>query len=66
MAFVQLADMNSEIELVIFPKTYAQTADIWLRDQVIIAKGKIGSGRGGGAGGSERKILVDEAKLLNR
>lgn len=64
MAFVRLADMGGEVELVIFPRTYAASINIWQRDQVIIAKGKLGRGRGGRGDGDDVKVLVDEAKVL--
>lgn len=59
MAFVRLADMSGELELVVFPKTYQQTAGIWQRDQVVMAKGKISSRSSLSEG--DVKILVDEA-----
>jgi DNA polymerase-3 subunit alpha len=65
MAFVKLADMNSEIELVIFPKIYKQGADLWKRDQVILVQGKLSTGRGTDAVDSELKLLVDQAAILD-
>jgi len=66
MAFVQIADLTGEIEAVVFPKTYQATANLWQRDQVVIAIGKIGRGRGRtGGDDSEIKILVDEARILS-
>ena len=64
MAFVKIADMTSEIELVIFPKVYKQTTDIWQRDKIVIVRGKVGSGRSSGRDDSELKILVYEARLI--
>jgi DNA polymerase III subunit alpha len=60
MAFVKLADMAAETELIIFPKTYVQTADIWRQDNVIIAKGKADFSRN-----DELKFLVEEVKLIS-
>ena len=63
MAFVKLADSAAEIELVLFPKTFAQTDGIWQRDQVVLAQGKVGSGKSANQG-SELKVLVDDARAL--
>lgn len=63
MAFVKIADQFGEIELVIFPKLFLKTADIWERDKIIITSGRIGSGRGASQG-SELKVLPDEARVV--
>ena len=60
MAFVKLADLGGETELIVFPKTYAQTSDIWLQDKIIIAKGKADFSRN-----EELKILVEEVQLIS-
>jgi DNA polymerase III subunit alpha len=60
MAFVGLADATSEIEAVIFPKLYAQTAENWQRDNFVLAKGKIDFSRS-----DEPKFLVEEAVFLS-
>ena len=59
MAFVKLTDLAGETELIVFPKTYAQTTDIWQIDKVIIAKGKVDFSRS-----EEQKILVEEVSLI--
>ncbi|HEU5004620.1 MAG TPA: DNA polymerase III subunit alpha [Candidatus Saccharimonadales bacterium] len=64
MAFVKLEDISGEIELVLFPKTYLKSVDIWQRDKVILARGKVGGGRASDRG-SEVKILVDDAVALS-
>jgi DNA polymerase III subunit alpha len=60
MAFIKLADTASEIEVVIFPKLYAKTSDIWQRDNFILAKGKVDFSRG-----DEPKILIEEAEYIS-
>jgi len=62
MAFVKLADETGEIEMVIFPGAYSANQSLWQRDNVVLARGKIGSGRRAEAG--EIKILADEARLI--
>jgi DNA polymerase III alpha subunit len=60
MAFIKIADLSGEAELIVFPKTYATSADIWQPDKVIIAKGKIDFSRN-----EELKILVEEVALIS-
>lgn len=59
MAFAKLADMSSEIEIVVFPGVYESSVSQWQRDNVIIIVGKIGSGRDNGPGG-DLKVLADQ------
>jgi DNA polymerase-3 subunit alpha len=61
MAFVKIADLSGETELIVFPKTYAQNPDTWQPDKVIIAKGKVDFSRN-----DELKILVEEVVLINQ
>jgi DNA polymerase-3 subunit alpha len=58
MAFVRLADLNSETELIIFPKLYAKGPELWQVDNVILARGKVDYSRG------ELKILVEQARPI--
>lgn len=60
MAFARLADATGELELIIFPKTYAASPELWQRDNIIIAKGKADFSRT-----DEPKILIEEAKLIS-
>lgn len=63
MAFVKIADLSGEIEIVLFPGSYQKTVDIWQRDNVILISGKVSTkGRGGQDG--EVKILVDDAQEI--
>ncbi|MEK7165184.1 MAG: OB-fold nucleic acid binding domain-containing protein, partial [Patescibacteria group bacterium] len=41
MAFVKLSDLTGSIELVVFPRTYAQNRALWGTDTVIVVKGKV-------------------------
>ncbi|HVX58791.1 MAG TPA: DNA polymerase III subunit alpha, partial [Candidatus Saccharimonadales bacterium] len=63
MAFVKLEDSSGEIELIVFPKSYLKSAEIWQRDTVVLAKGRVGGGRGGSQG-QEVKVLVDKAQVI--
>jgi DNA polymerase-3 subunit alpha len=56
MAFVILGDGLGEIEAVVFPNLYNQTAGIWQRDNFIVAKGKVDFSRS-----EEPKLLLEDA-----
>lgn len=60
MAFVTLADSSAEIEAVVFPKLFSQTADIWQRDNFVLVKGKVDYSRS-----EDPKILVENAVFIN-
>ncbi len=63
MAFVKIADLKSEIEIVLFPSVYQQTTGIWERDRVVILKGKLNArDRQTGELMTDMKVLVDEAR----
>ena len=65
MAFVKIEDMTGELELVFFPKVYAIASETIKRDQIIITKGKIGTGRGVDRSSEEPKVLVDEVRVVS-
>ncbi|HET7529116.1 MAG TPA: DNA polymerase III subunit alpha [Candidatus Saccharimonadales bacterium] len=60
MAFSRLADSSGEAELIVFPKIYAASPELWQRDNIILVKGKVDFSRS-----DEPKILVEEAKLIS-
>lgn len=43
MAFVSLFDDTGSIEAIVFPKTFAQTNDIWIQNRVVLVGGRIES-----------------------
>jgi DNA polymerase-3 subunit alpha len=64
MAFAKLADMNGEIELVLFPKLYKQIEIV--RDSVILAKGRLNTrDRQSGAALEELKIIPDSIEIIS-
>jgi DNA polymerase-3 subunit alpha len=65
MAFVKIEDLSGELELIIFPKLFEATQDLWEVDRVITAKGKVNTKDRDGHKMSELKILADEAMELN-
>ena len=65
MAFVKIADLLGEIEVVLFPTAYQSTAGLWERDKIVLVRGKLnGRDRMSGEVMSEVKILVDEAREI--
>lgn len=40
MAFVKLEDGEGEIEVVVFPRTYAESKGVWQKDNVVMIEGK--------------------------
>ncbi len=64
MAFVKITDQSNQIELVLFPSVYQQTLGIWVRDRVVLAKGKVSSKDRQGNDSGEIKILAEEAREI--
>ncbi len=65
MAFAKLADMTSEVEVVVFPGVYEGSVAQWQRDNVLIIVGKIGAGRDSGPSG-ELKVLADQIYHIDK
>src|SRR3989344_4457581 len=65
MAFVQLADESGGMELVLFPKIFEQTRELWQPDKVLLATGKISHRGQGGSSLDEAKLMVDESSELD-
>jgi DNA polymerase-3 subunit alpha len=64
MAFVKLADLTGEIELIIFPKLYESKPELWIRDNVVLARGKFTARDRDNAATDDWKVIVEEAKTL--
>ena len=41
MAFVHLEDIQGSIEVVVFPRVYAATRDLWKEDKILIVRGRV-------------------------
>jgi DNA polymerase-3 subunit alpha len=66
MAFVKLEDIaGDERELVVFPTVFKTSSDIWQRDKVILASGKINGTDKLGQAQTEAKLLVDSAQIIS-
>jgi DNA polymerase-3 subunit alpha len=64
MAFVKLEDKFGEIELILFPGAYQQTAGLWERDRVVLVRGKLNAKDREGNLGEEIKVMVDDAREI--
>ncbi|MBN1640165.1 MAG: DNA polymerase III subunit alpha [Anaerolineae bacterium] len=45
MAFVHLEDIQGSIEVVVFPRIYADTRDLWQEDKIVIVRGRVDAER---------------------
>jgi DNA polymerase-3 subunit alpha len=59
MAFGSLEDGTGKIELVIFPKAYAASREVWTKDQAVIIEGKLEKRE------DTLTILVDRGRLVS-
>ena len=41
MAFAQVEDQSGTIEVVVFPRTFEETRDLWMEDRLVVVKGKV-------------------------
>ena len=64
MAFVKLADLTNEVELILFPKTYEETSWLWVIDKVLIVEGEVNARDKDGNTISEAKINVNNAREI--
>ena len=60
MAFVTIEDTTGKIELLVFPKTYRDTKELWQNDKVVLVKGRLNNKEG------SWKLLVEEAKEIGQ
>ncbi len=64
MAFVKLEDKTGELELIVFPKTYTDSPELWQVDKVLLVQGKINTKDRDGNFGEELKLLADKAEEI--
>ncbi len=64
MAFVRLSDMSGEIELLLFPKVFAETSWLWIIDKVLIVEGDVNTKDREGNSTEEVKIAVMSAREI--
>jgi DNA polymerase-3 subunit alpha len=64
MAFVKIADLQSETELLLFPNSYQRTTGLWEQDKVLLVRGKVNAKDRDGNLAAEVKIMVDDAREI--
>ncbi len=57
MAFVRLEDLQGDLELIVFPRTYEATRAVWGVDRVVVVQGKIEHRE------DRVQLIVDRAEL---
>jgi DNA polymerase-3 subunit alpha len=55
MAFVELEDVQGAIEVIVFPRTYEETHEIWEKEKVVIVRGRVDI-----KGGNGPKIICEK------
>ncbi len=58
MLFIKLVDLSDEIELVVFPRTLLEFANVFAEDQCVVIKGKVSLRNG------EKSLIAEKAKKL--
>ncbi len=64
MAFVRMADMSGDIELLLFPKVFTETSWLWVVDKVVIVEGDVNTKDREGNSTEEVKIAVVSAREI--
>ncbi len=64
MAFVKLEDLSGEIEIILFPSAFQQTLGLWVRDNVVLIRGKVNAHDKNGNPSEELKVMVDDAREI--
>jgi DNA polymerase III subunit alpha len=62
MAFVQMSDVSGDIELLLFPSMYEQTAWLWEQDKIVLVDGTVNAKDRDGQLSDEIKINVSTAR----
>jgi DNA polymerase-3 subunit alpha len=65
MAFVGLADLTGETELIVFPNLYSAERELFVPDSVVVVAGKISSKDKNGQKVDDIKVIADTATLLS-
>jgi len=62
MAFVRIEDETGNLEIVVFPKIFAETKRIWARDRLVAIKGRTDVREGNQTLIVESAVLLEDAK----
>jgi DNA polymerase-3 subunit alpha len=60
MSFVNIEDTTDKLELLVFPKVFETTKDIWVEGQMVVVVGKTSQEEG------DNKLFVEKAYALNK
>lgn len=60
MMFVTIQDVSSSLELLVFPKTYETTKDVWVEGRTVCVIGRTGDEEG------DDKLFVEKAYVLTK
>ncbi len=66
MAFVQMSDLDGDIELLLFPKVYSDTSWLWKTDKIVFVEGTVDAKDRSGQLSDEIKVRVSKAHELTR
>jgi DNA polymerase III alpha subunit len=55
MAFVELEDVQGTIEVIVFPRTYEETHELWKVEKMVVVRGKVDT-----KGGNGPKIICEK------
>lgn len=64
MAFVKMEDTTGETELLVFPSAHQQTTGLWVRDNIVLVRGKVNAKDREGNISNEIKVAVDDAREI--
>ncbi len=65
MAFVTIEDLSGSVEVIVFPKLFETTADLWEVDRVVEIEGRLTSKDRDGRAEEELKIMAEKAHELD-
>lgn len=65
MAFVTIEDKTGQLELIVFPKSFAKYAELWQSVLPLLVTGKVNTKDREGRTTTDIKILVDSAVVIN-
>jgi DNA polymerase III subunit alpha len=60
MAFVRIEDESGGIEAVVFPKIYSRTKEYWIKNQIVLVRGRLQNREG------TLNLVIDEVHLLEK
>jgi len=65
MAFVGLETIAGDTEVIVFPRAYEATPELWVEDTLVIIQGKVNAKDRDGKTTEDVKVMADKAKLLD-